>query len=143
MTAKTILNRPLPLVLRSISDVELMLSRAREVRNLPRSGIKIGFDLREQEAERFEDSVRAFVLACGCGEGASAALLIWLAGAFYCWRLWSLGANTLSVAGGAATAFSLGLIGACLVKIIAIRIAQWRFQRAARALLKSVRANPS
>ncbi|AZI36611.1 hypothetical protein NT2_05_01830 [Caenibius tardaugens NBRC 16725] len=143
MIARTIPNPPLPLVLRSVSDIELMLSRAREVRNLPRSGIKISFELREQEAKRFEDSVRAFVLACGCGEGAGAALLIWLAGGFYCWRLWSLGANTLSVAAGAATAFALGLIGAFLVKIIAIRVAQWRFQRAARALLKAVRATPS
>jgi hypothetical protein len=64
----------LPLVVRTIGDVEILRHSPAGLRRLPR-GIRVSIaDMRDELAREFEGRLRAYVRACGCAEGGIAGI---------------------------------------------------------------------
>ena len=74
----------LRLVVRNASDIARLRQESRSVPRLPQSGVRVLVEgLPAAAAARLEDRTRRYVRACGCGEGAAAALLILGVAAIY------------------------------------------------------------
>jgi len=119
-----------PLMLRSAGELQALCKAPAAVRRLPAAGLKVRIDgLGDALGQRLERRIARYRAACGCGEGAAAALLslalllAWLARevAARGWR-WADAGN---LAGGVVAA--LLLAGAA--KVVAVRVERWRFER--------------
>lgn len=120
----------LRLIVRGATDVARLKAASKTVRRLPESGIRVLIDgLPPDAAARLESRTRRYIRACGCAEGATAALLILVAMAAYRgleigtrgWR-----ADDALFAVAAVIAAGLGMAAA---KFAAIGIARRRFER--------------
>lgn len=132
----------LPLVIRSIDDIESILKRPGEARRLPRSGVKVALIAPPDHARRFEERLEAYVAACGCGESATAAMIIFATGLIYTGLATVRRGAGLFILGDLLITLFAAILIAGVVKAAAIRFARFRFLRAGYALLAAITKNP-
>ena len=66
----------LPLIVRTIGDVEILRNSPAALRHLPNRGIPVSLSgVAAKEAREFEYRLRAYIRACGCAAGGIAALI--------------------------------------------------------------------
>lgn len=70
-------SRPrIPLIVRTIGDLEILRNSPGAIRHLPKQGISVSLiGAPAKESQDLEDSLRAYIRACGCAAGGIAALL--------------------------------------------------------------------
>jgi hypothetical protein len=126
----------LPLVLQSVADVELLRLHARAVRRLPRAGPKVAISgLEAHCARQLEQRIRAYIQACGCAEGAAAAVIGLLS--FLGWIGYEMAQRgpRWTDLPAAAAGLLLAVLGGGLGKLLGFAIARLRFERGcARAI---------
>jgi hypothetical protein len=66
----------IPLIVRTIGDLEILRNSPAAIRHLPKQGISVSLrGVEAKQSREFEDSLRTYVRACGCAAGGVAALL--------------------------------------------------------------------
>lgn len=129
----------LPLIVRTASDIALLKAASKFVPGLPRSGIRVVVDgLPPGEAARLEDRTRRYIRACGCAEGAAAALIVLAACALYrgvdvVARGWRTGDAWF-----AAAALAAAFIAMAVAKLGAIALARRRFEQSCDTALNRI-----
>ena len=129
----------LPLVLRSAADVEALRANSWAVRRLPRAGPKVsiaGCD--PTQARRLEARIASYIRACGCAEGAAAALSCMVV-VFYliAIQLATCGPRWIDVAAaviGVLVAVLFGGVG----KLLGLTISRLRFKRSCLEFIRSL-----
>jgi hypothetical protein len=133
-----------PLVVRRVRELQALRDMPAAIRRLPRSGLSVRIEgLATSMAERLEQRVRDYRNACGCGEGAAAALVC--LGLVVAWACHGAATRGLQWSDAAVLAggFLLALVSAGLAKLSAIKIAQWRFERCCTQAIAALAATAS
>ena len=133
-----------PLVVRNARELQALCDRPAAIRRLPRSGIGVRIDgLATSTAERLEQRVREYRDACGCGQGAAAALVC--LGVVLAWLWHGAAARGLQWSDAAVLAggLLLSLVCAGLAKLASIKVAQWRFERCCTHAIAALAATAS
>ena len=132
----------LPLRIRTAADVETLKANARSLRRLPCAGVEVRIPgLNPVHSRRLERRIRAYIRACGCAEGAAAALIgATLAIAFVTIQEWTRGPQWSDLASLAMGLF-LALLAGGLGRLLGITIARLRFEHCCRRVTGSLGAD--
>ena len=129
----------IPLVLQSLADVELVRSHASAVRRMPRAGPRVAIPgLEAPCAQQLELRMRAYIEACGCAEGAAAALIGMLSVLGWVVHGVVLRGPRWSDFATAATGLLLAVLAGGLGKLLGLAIARLRFERSCVRAIRSL-----
>ena len=130
----------LPLVVRTVADVEALRENSRAVRKLPANGLKIAIDgLCADAAQTLKARISAYVRACGCAEGGACALIVLLGVfLFIALRIIARGAQWRDL-GIAASGLLLAVLVGGLGKALGLTIARLRFERCCDDVIRMIK----
>jgi hypothetical protein len=133
----------LPLLVRSIAEIELLLANPRAIRRLPRAGIRVAHEECDPRvSETIQTGLLAYINACGCAEGGATAGITLLAVVAFMARQVTTRGPHWSDLGLAAAGLVLVLTVGGLGKLLGVALARVRFARCCRRALQIPR-NPS
>jgi hypothetical protein len=129
----------LPLIVRTASDVEMLRANTSAIRRLPSKGVQVAIPgLEPRQAQRLRERVVAYVGACGCAEGGTAALigLLCVIG----WIATEIGTRGFrwSDVGVAAAGVLLAVLLGGLGKVLGVTIARLRLERCCRQIVRII-----
>ena len=133
-------HRRLPLIVRTIGDVETLRNSLASLRRLPGRGIPVSLTgVPADEAGEFEHRLNAYVRACGCAEGGIAAILGMAIVAGWCIASIARRGFHLSDIGIFLGVVVVGALLGGLGKAVGLGVARIRFVRACDRILKQMK----
>ena len=129
----------LPMVVRTTADVESLLANSRQVRRLPESGLTIAVpSLDPLLAKKLNNSIVAYVKACGCATGGALALVSLVGGvATLALRIAQYGPRWSDFGLAAIGLFAALLMGG-IGKIGGLTFARWRLESHCREVIQAL-----
>jgi hypothetical protein len=130
----------IPLIVRTIGDLEILRNSHAAIRHLPRQGVSVSLSgVAAKESQEFEDSLRAYIRACGCAAGAIAALFGMASVA--AWASVSIMHNGLRLGdiGFLLAAVVMGMVLGGIGKALGLTVARIKFVRSCDRILRHMR----